>query len=155
MKIQWIVFPALFSALIACNKDDTPDFSGAYLASKLRSECSETSKNVSRTFDPATNELCNTVTGGQDCFSLNLSLNKDLTYTLSTKTKQIRANGGLVTTKPATDQGTYTVENNVLTLCITGGSSCITLKTTSVEGELDWQVSSSNGCNYIYTLRKN
>ncbi|HNR08960.1 MAG TPA: hypothetical protein PKM27_16695 [Saprospiraceae bacterium] len=154
MKIQTLLLGTLIT-LSACNKDDAPDFSGSYQAFRLRSECTETSKNVSRTFDASTKELCNTVTGGQDCFSLSLTLNADLSYSLTSKTKQIRANGGLVTTKPATDNGTYTVSGNELTLCVGGGSSCITLKTTSVTGELDWLSTNSSGCNYFYTFKKN
>jgi len=143
-----------FFLVVSCNKEDKPvDYSGIYKSVKLRSECPESSKNVSRDFDLTTNELCNTVTGGQDCFSLVITLNADLSYTLQTKIKEIRANGGLVTTKPVTATGTYTVVDKTLMLC-SPGSSCITLTATAVAGELDWLVGMSNNCNNIYTVRK-
>ncbi|MDZ4707984.1 MAG: hypothetical protein SH818_06235 [Saprospiraceae bacterium] len=140
--------------VVSCTKEDEPvDYSGVYKSVKLRSECTESSKNVSRDFDAGTSELCNTVTGGQDCISLTITLKTDLTYTLQTKTREIRANGGLVITKPATDNGTYTVVDQTLTLC-TASNSCLTLKATGVAGELDWLVSNTNNCNIIYTVRK-
>lgn len=140
--------------VISCKKEDEPvDYTGTYKAVRLRSECTETSKNVSRNFDAVSGELCNTVTGGQDCFNLTLTLNADLTYTLQTRIREIRANGGLVTIKPATDKGNYTVSDQTLTLC-TPGNSCITMKATTTSGELDWLVGTSNNCNNIYTVRK-
>ena len=140
--------------VISCTKEDEPvNYTGTYKAVKLRSECTETSKNVSRNFEAASGELCNTVAGGQDCFTLTLTLNADLTYTLQTRIREIRANGGLVTIKPATDNGKYTVTDQTLTLC-TPSNSCITMKATTTAGELDWLVGNSNNCNNIYTVRK-
>jgi hypothetical protein len=153
MKVYVYYILGIF-LFVSCNKEAKPvDYSGIYKSVKLRSECSESSKNVSRDFDAVSSELCNTVTGGQDCFSLTITLNADLTYTLHTKIRQIRANGGLVTIKPATDSGKYTVSDQTLMLC-TPSNSCITLKATAVSGELDWVVSNTNSCDNIYTVRK-
>lgn len=137
--------------MTACKKEDqTPDFTGSYLAQVFRNECTNTASNTTINAN-ATNELCVASTGGQTCITLTLILKADNAYTLTSVTKT--TTNGVVNTKSATDVGTYTVAGTSITMC-TPSNSCFTITQTTGPTEFEWLASTSNGCNGIYILRK-
>lgn len=141
----------LMMLIAACKKEEpAPDFTGSYLALAFRNECTNAASNASINANAA-NELCVASTGGQTCITLTLILKGDKSYTLTSITKT--TTNGVVSTKSATDVGTFTVSGTSITMC-TPSNSCFTITQATGPTEFEWLASNSNGCKGIYTLRK-
>ncbi len=156
MHIKYILYTVLAFVLItSCNKDDdepaVPNYVGSFEVTSLRDQCQDPALNGSVAKEEM--GVCLFVTDGQNCIDLTLILNQDMTFALTTRITEIR--GGIINSKaPLTDNGTYSVNGNQLTL---NPQSLDPTEMTIVSNgtAIDWKVTTlSNGCDRIYGLVK-